>query len=66
MKDSKKLSADELRWRTEEDARTLERYQEIMNDKDRLKAALAQAEKQVDNLKERANAISKSITTLKK
>nr|DAF16344.1 MAG TPA: hypothetical protein [Crassvirales sp.] len=66
MKDSKKLSADELRWRAEEDARTLERYQEIMNDKDRLKAALAQAEKQVDNLKERANAISKSITTLKK
>lgn len=66
MKDSKKLSADELGWRAEEDARTLERYQEIMNDKDRLKAALAQAEKQVDNLKERANAISKSITTLKK
>lgn len=66
MKDSKKLSTDELRWRAEEDARTLERYQEIMNDKDRLKAALAQAEKQVDNLKERANAISKSITTLKK
>lgn len=66
MKDNKKMSADELRWRAEEDARTLERYQEIMNDKDRLKAALAQAEKQVDNLKERANAISKSITTLKK
>ena len=65
MKDNKKMSADELRWRAEEDARTLERYQEIMNDKDRLKAALAQAEKQVDNLKERANAISKSITTLK-
>ena len=66
MKDSKKLSADELRWRAEDDARTLERYQEIMNDKDRLKAALAQAEKQIDNLKERANAISKSITTIKK
>lgn len=66
MKDSKKLSADELRWRTEEDARTLERYQEIMNDKDRLKAALTQAEKQVDNLKQRADAIAKSVTTLKK
>lgn len=66
MKDSKKLSADELRWRAEEDARTLERYQEIIKDKDRLKAALTQAEKQVDNLKQRADAIAKSVTTLKK
>lgn len=66
MKDNKKMSADELRWRAEEDARTLERYQEIIKDKDRLKAALAQAEKQVDNLKQRADAIAKSVTTLKK
>ena len=66
MKDSKKISADELKWRAEEDARTLERYQEIIKDKDRLKAALTQAEKQVDNLKQRADAIAKSITTLKK
>lgn len=66
MKDSKKLSVDELRWRAEEDARTLERYQEIIKDKERLKAALAQAEKQIDNLKQRADAIAKTVTTLKK
>lgn len=66
MKDSKKMSAEELKWRAEEDARTLERYQEIIKDKDRLKAALTQAEKQVDNLKQRADAIAKSVTTLKK
>ena len=62
---SKKLSEDELRWRVEEDARTLERYQEIMNDKPRLEAAMKQAKKTVDNLQERANALSKSLTGLK-
>ena len=62
---SKKLSEDELRWRAEEDARTLERYQEIMSDKPRLEAAMKQAKKTVDNLQERANALSKSLTGLK-
>ena len=62
---SKKLSEDELRWRAEEDARTLERYQEIMNDKPRLEAAMKQAKKTVDNLQERANVLSKSLTGLK-
>ena len=62
---SKKLSEDELRWRAEEDARTLERYQEIMNDKPRLEAAMKQAKKTVDNLQKRANALSKSLTGLK-
>ena len=61
----KKLSEDELKWRAEEDARTLERYQEIMNDKPRLEAAMKQAEKTVDNLQERAKALSKSLTGLK-
>ena len=62
---SKKLSEDELRWRVEEDARTLERYQEIMNDKPRLEVAMKQAKKTVDNLQERADALSKSLTGLK-
>lgn len=62
---SKKLSEDELRWRAEEDARTLERYQEIMNDKPRLEAAMKQAKKTVDSLQERADALSKSLTGLK-
>lgn len=62
----KKLSEDELRWRTEEDARTLGRYQEIISDKDRLNRALKVAEKQADDLTERASALRKSITGVKK
>lgn len=62
----KKMSENELRWRVEEDARTLERYQEIMNDKPRLDRAMKQAQKTIDNLQERANAMSKSLTGLKK
>lgn len=64
--DKKKLSEDELRWQSEEDARVLERYQEIMNDKGRLNRAMKEAEKTVDNLKERAAALNKSITGIKK
>ena len=62
----KKLSEDELRWQSEEDARVLERYQEIMNDKGRLDMAMKAAKKTVDNLKERAAALNKSITGIKK
>ena len=43
--DKKKLSEDELRWQSEEDARVLERYQEIMNDKGRLDRAMKAAKK---------------------
>lgn len=64
--DKKKLSEDELRWQSEEDARTLGRYQEIISDKDRLNRALKVAEKQADDLTERASALRKSITGVKK
>lgn len=64
--DKKQMSEDELRWRAEEDARTLERYQEIMNDKARLDRAMKAAKKTVDNLQERAAALSKSLTGLKR
>lgn len=63
---NKKLSEDELRWRAEEDARTLGRYQEIISDKDRLNRALKVAEKQADDLTERASALRKSITGVEK
>lgn len=65
MVDNKKMSEEQLKWRAEEDARTLERYQEIIGDKDRLKRAMQKAKEQVDNLRERANALGKSITGLK-
>ena len=60
------MSEDELRWQAEEDARILEKYQEIMNDKGRLDRAMKRAKEQVDNLQERAAALSKSITGIKK
>ena len=59
------MSEDELRWQAEEDARILEKYQEIMNDKGRLDRAMKRAKEQVDNLQERAAALSKSITGIK-
>lgn len=62
----KKMSEDELRWQAENDARTLERYQQIISDKQRLDRAMKAASKTVDDLKERAAALSKSLTGLKK
>lgn len=64
--ENKKMSKEELKWQADEDARTLERYQEIMNDKGRLSRATKRAQEQVNNLQERANALSKSITGIKK
>lgn len=64
--DNKKMSEDELRWQAEDDARTLEKYQQIISDKQRLDRAMKAASKTVDNLKERAAALSKSLTGLKK
>ena len=60
-----KMTADDLRWQTDEDVRTLERYQEIMNDPERKKRVMKAANEKADNLKERANALSKSITGIK-
>lgn len=64
--EKRKMTEDELRWQTEEDARTLERYQEIVNDKARLDRAMKATAKIVDNLEERAKALNKSLTGLKK
>ena len=64
--DSKKLTEDELKWRAEEDSRTIERYNEIINDKSRLNRAMEAAKKQVKNLTERATALNRSITGIKK
>lgn len=64
--DKKKMSEDELRWQSEEDARTLEKYQAILKDKSRLDRAMKVAAKTVDDLQERAKALNKSLTGLKK
>lgn len=59
------MSADELKWRAESDARTLEEYQQIISDKDRLDRALKAAQEKVNDLQERAKALGKSLTGLK-
>ena len=64
--EKRKMTEDELRWQSEEDAKTLERYQEIVNDKARLDRAMKATAKIVDNLEERAKALNKSLTGLKK
>lgn len=63
---NRKMSEDELRWQAEDDARIIERYNEIINDKARLDRAMKAAKKQVENLTERAEALNRSITGIKK
>lgn len=61
-----KITKEEQQWQAEDDARTIERYNEIINDKPRLNRAMKAAKKQVENLTERANALNKSITGIKR
>ena len=56
----------ELEWQAESDAETIARYNEIINDKPRLDRAMKKAKEKIDNLQERATALSKSLTGLKK
>ena len=54
---AKKIDSMEKQWQAEEDARTLARYQEIMNDNKRKSAAIKQAKQQASDLEKRANAM---------
>lgn len=54
---ARKISEEEKRWQAAEDARTMARYQEIMNDSKRKKAAMSQARAEAANLQKRANAM---------
>lgn len=42
-----KMTKDEQQWQAEDDARIIERYNEIINDKPRLNRAMKAAKKQV-------------------
>lgn len=55
---SNKISADEKRWRAESDAETMARYQEIMDDKNRMNAAIKVAKERANDLNKRAAAMS--------
>lgn len=52
-----KIKSIEKEWQIEEDARTLARYQEIMNDSKRKVAAMNKAKKEAENLQKRADAM---------
>lgn len=54
------ISKMEKQWRAEEDARTLARYQEIMNDSKRKTAAMSQARQEAANLQKRADAMKQA------
>lgn len=51
------LSKDEAAWRAESDAETMRRYQEILNDKARLNAAVKKASAMAKDYEKRATAM---------
>ena len=58
-----KISNEELDWRSEDDARILAQYQEILLDKARLSRAKKAATKEVANLSNRLQIMKKVSTT---
>ena len=56
-----KLSAQELRWQADSDAETLARYQEIMSDSKRRKAAMDAATTKVNDMTKRITALKKAM-----
>lgn len=56
---TQKISADERRWRAEEDANTMARYEEIMSDKARRSAAVKMAQSKATDLNKRAAAMNR-------
>ena len=54
-----KMNADQLRWRAEDDAETMARYEEIMADKNRKTAAIKAAKSKAADLNKRASAMNR-------
>ena len=50
----------EEQWQAESDAQMLARYQELLDDKPRLRRALKQAKKEEENLNKRASAMARA------
>lgn len=53
---AKKIVFSNQDWQKEEDARTLARYNEIMNDSKRKAAAITQVKKEADRLQKQADS----------
>ena len=65
-REEQQMRKKELEWQAEDDARTMARYQEIMNDKNRMNRAVKVAKKQADDLQKRTNIMKKVAKTTKK
>lgn len=57
------LSADEKRWRAESDAETMARYEEIMGDATRRRAAINAARNRAADLNKQAGVMSRVAST---
>ena len=57
------LNKHEAQWRAEDDARTMARYEEIMADSARKKAAIGAAKSLASDLNKCANAMNKVVGT---
>lgn len=60
---AKSMTTDEKRWRAENDAETMARYEEIMSDSARRAAATKIARQKAADLTKRANAMSRVAST---
>lgn len=56
-------SKQELQWQAQDDARTLAKYQEIIQDKTRMGRAIKEAKKQSVDLQKRAAAMQRASRT---
>ena len=60
------VKMNDKRWQAEFDARTMAEYQAIVNDKSRMKRAIAEAKRQADDLTKRANAMKQVSNSKRK
>ena len=61
-----KISPEEKKWRAENDADTMARYEEIMGDASRRKAAIAAAKTKAQDLNKRASVMTRVAGTKSK
>lgn len=59
----KKMTVDEKRWQAESDADTMARYEEIMGDASRRKAAISAAKSRAADLNKRASIMNRVAGT---
>lgn len=63
---AKTMKFDEKKWQAESDADTMARYEEIMADASRRKAAISAAKTRAADLTKRANVMNRVAGTKKK